>query len=107
MDEPERKTNKYEPQRSQNGRYANAVRCDACGKPVDDRTRYTDYHVCGGSDGPGFNLCARKRCLKARDIPVGERRVLYFQQSAKNQGIELTPGLIKRWTERGHPGGEG
>ncbi len=68
------------------GRYAKSRACDGCGKPC-GTAYFTDDEVCGGSDGPGFYLCERKRCMAARDDKsVDERRALYAAQRAKNEG---------------------
>lgn len=47
------------------GRYIKSAPCDGCGKPV-GTNYFTDGEVCGGSDGPGFYLCERKRCITKR-----------------------------------------
>jgi len=70
--------------RRRNGRYSKAPACDACGKPTNEAERYTDDEVCTNTDGPGFFLCHRKRCIAARDLPLEERRTLYTEQRAKN-----------------------
>lgn len=79
--------NAHKPQhdaRDSSGRYAKSQSCDCCGKPVG--TEYlTDDEVCGGSDGPGFYLCQRKRCAaKQAGLSVEARRALYTAQRAKN-----------------------
>ncbi len=48
-----------------NGRFASVQRCDFCGKPITG-AHLTDERVCGGTDGPGFYLCARVRCVEKR-----------------------------------------
>lgn len=65
------------------GRYANSRACDACGKPV-GTNYYTDDEVCEGSDGPGFFLCDRVRCMAKRDLPLEGRRALYEAQRKAN-----------------------
>lgn len=64
------------------GRYQKSHPCDACGKPV-GTNYYTDEEVCGSSDGPGFLLCERVRCMAARDLPVEARRSLYTKGREK------------------------
>ena len=84
-------------ERAESGRFRSSHRCDACGKSTNEETRFTDEEVCGSSDGPGFYLCARKACKKARDLPVEVRRVLYEGHRAKNN--EVAPvKLTKPWT---------
>ncbi len=41
-------------------RFVKHPKCDGCGKPVTEH--FTDERVCGGTDGPGFYICGRKRC---------------------------------------------
>jgi hypothetical protein len=69
--------------RGADGRYETKTPCDACGKPVTG-AHLTDDEVCGGSDGPGFYLCSRKRC--AAKIPDGleDRRAYYTAQRECN-----------------------
>lgn len=64
-------------ERDTSGRYTDGHKCDACNKPT-GVDYFTDDEVCGGSDGPGFYLCARKGCEKRRDaLEVDARRALY------------------------------
>ena len=77
-------TKLYKHDRKINGKYASAPKCDACGKPTNEAERYTDDEVCGGSDGPGFYLCHRKRCIAKRDVDLASRTALYTAQRAKN-----------------------
>lgn len=71
--------------RGDGGRYVKADRCDACGKACNEATRMTDDEVCEGSDGPGFFLCDRKRCMASyAELPVEARRELFTAQRAKN-----------------------
>lgn len=42
------------------GKFSKHPPCDGCGKPV--TAHYSDDRVCGGGDGPGFNICDRARC---------------------------------------------
>jgi len=72
--------------RGRNGRYKKAPPCDACNKPTNEAERYTDDEVCQGSDGPGFFLCHRKRCITKRDLPLEERRTLYTLTRARRIG---------------------
>jgi len=59
------------------GQYRKGPQCDACNKPT-GTDYFTDDEVCDGSDGPGFFLCDRKRCMARRDIAdVEARRALY------------------------------
>lgn len=70
------------------GQYRKTAKCDACGKPV-GTNYYTDDEVCGGSDGPGFYLCDRKRCMSKRDLPTVEaRRALYTAQREANEAAD-------------------
>jgi hypothetical protein len=69
----------------ENGRFAVSEACDCCGKGT-GRDYCTDDEVCGGTDGPGFFLCARARCrAKVEGLGVEERRVLYTAQRAANR----------------------
>lgn len=71
--------------RGTDGRYVKADPCDGCGKPCNEATRMTDDEVCDGSDGPGFFLCDRKRCMaRYADLPVEARRDLFTAQRAIN-----------------------
>ncbi len=64
------------------GRYLASPRCDGCGKPV-GTAYYTDDEVCGGSDGPGFYVCERKRCAaKLTGLSVEARRAIYVATRA-------------------------
>jgi hypothetical protein len=68
------------------GRFSDWQRCDGCGKPVKPGEHYTDDEVCGSTDGPGFFLCARKRCAQHRNaLDVAARRELYTNQRRKNE----------------------
>ncbi len=67
------------------GRYRKSPKCDGCGKPV-GTNYFTDDEVCGASDGPGFFLCDRKRCVAKRDLDIEARRALYTAQRAINDG---------------------
>ena len=59
------------------GQFVKTQPCDGCGKPT-GRDYFTDDEVCGGSDGPGFYLCGRKRCCAKREhLSVEARRELY------------------------------
>lgn len=59
------------------GRYRHTAACDGCGKPV-GTAYYTDEEVCGGSDGPGFYLCERARCVRRRSaLDADARKSLY------------------------------
>ena len=64
-------------------RFVNTPSCDCCRKPVG--TEYqTDEEVCGSSDGPGFFLCDRKRCVGVREhMDVEARRALYTTTRAR------------------------
>lgn len=81
-------------ERDQAGRYSKTPPCDACGKPV-GTNYFTDDEVCGSSDGPGFYLCERKRCIKVRDNKtVEERRALYTAQRAKLPHQQSAPTRV-------------
>lgn len=80
--------------RKADGRYGKHPACDACGKPALDYC--TDDDVCQGSDGPGFVVCERKRCLaRVEKVNAGRswtdaaaieaRRALYTRQRAENE----------------------
>jgi hypothetical protein len=84
------------------GRYQNEPACDCCGKPCADRGGedcgyMTDEAVCGGTDGPGFHICYRKRCAKrCAGLDVEQRRALYTRQRRENvaaraQGVRPRP----------------
>lgn len=67
----------HEGRDSGSGRFVKSAACDGCGKPV-GTNYFTDGEVCGGSDGPGFYLCERKRCAAAREgLSIEARRALY------------------------------
>lgn len=68
--------------RAADGKFRATPLCDACNKPV-GTAYFTDDEVCGASDGPGFYLCERKRCLAARDLDVEGRRALYTAKRAE------------------------
>ena len=77
----------HEARESRGGRYATSPRCDCCGKPV-GTAYYTDTDVCGGSDGPGFYLCERVRCMAKREgLSAEERRALYTATRAASATI--------------------
>lgn len=69
------------------GKYRASPRCDGCGKPV-GTNYFTDGDVCGDTDGPGFFLCERKRCIAKRDLDLEGRRALYTAQRAVNDEDE-------------------
>lgn len=63
--------------KDQAGRYKASALCDGCNKPV-GTNYYTDDDVCGGSDGPGFFMCERKRCAaKLEGLTVEQREAIY------------------------------
>lgn len=72
--------------RARSGRFAELPRCDACGKPVSEH--FTEDRVCGGSDGPGFYVCGRKRCAARLEKAEAEggldalREVLFAGRAA-------------------------
>lgn len=80
--------------RDRSGRYDKAKPCDACGKSVNPETMFTDDEVCQGSDGPGFFLCDRKKCIDNRGGDVAERRRLYEVQRAKNTRAAVYDGSV-------------
>lgn len=68
-------------------RFVAMPKCDGCGKPVTEHG--TDDRICGGSDGPGFYICDRKRCGAALAKLEAEKgmdglREHYTAQRAKN-----------------------
>ena len=72
------------------GRFAAVPKCDFCGKPITG-THYSDTRVCGNSDGPGFYLCDRKRCVAARERLEEEHglnnlALRYAEQRKQNDG---------------------
>lgn len=69
------------------GRYAKTHACDGCGRPVG--TDYlTDEEACGSTDGPGFYLCERQRCVSKREaLDVNSRRVHYTAMRARNEAV--------------------
>jgi hypothetical protein len=65
-------------------RFRASPKCDGCGKPV-GTAFFTDEEVCGGSDGPGFYLCERKRCVaKLEKLDVEQRRAIFTEQREQN-----------------------
>lgn len=71
--------------KGQDGKYVAAPKCDCCGKATNEAERYTDDEVCAGTDGPGFYLCHRKRCIAKRDLlDLAARTTLYTAQRAAN-----------------------
>lgn len=71
--------------RDRTGRYATTLRCDACGGGIGTDSYCTDDDVCGGTDGPGFFLCGKRRCVATYEhLSVEERRTLYTAQRARN-----------------------
>lgn len=50
---------------AQGARFRKHPKCDACGKPV--TAFFTDNRICGGTDGPGFYLCDRRKCAENRE----------------------------------------
>lgn len=63
--------------RDQTGRYKNTHACDGCTLPV-GADHMTDEEVCGGSDGPGWYICHRRRCAAKLDgLSVEQRREVY------------------------------
>jgi len=90
------------------GRYAQGALCDYCGKPTG--VEYcTDDEVCGASDGPGFLLCSRKGCIKARiQLNVKARDAIYTAQRALNEG-RAAPALtlaVHSVLAAAYPGGK-
>ena len=60
--------------RHPDGRWSHAPACDFCARPCarpldsdTDETYFTDARACGSTDGPGFYLCGRKRCILRRE----------------------------------------
>jgi len=73
--------------RDRAGRFDVEQRCDACSKPITERTggHVTDDEVCGTSDAPGFYLCGRARCERQRaSLEIDARRSLYAEGRARN-----------------------
>lgn len=71
-------------ERARDGKFRKSILCDCCGKPC-GRDHMTDDEVCGGSDGPGFYICARVRCGKlVEGKTTEERREIYTARRAKN-----------------------
>lgn len=63
--------------RGRDGRYEEGYRCDQCGKTCGDAQNgdyCTDDEVCGSSDGPGFFLCNRVRCVQKREGKTPRQR---------------------------------
>ena len=74
--------------RGKKGRFARVTRCDGCGKPVTGQ-HFTDDRVCGGTDGPGFFLCDRKRCVEQlrqveSESGIDGLRMLYEERRCRN-----------------------
>ncbi len=77
--------------RDGSGRYGKARRCDACGKSVNYEKMFSDDEALEppGADSPGFYLCARRACMKARDInDLETRRAFYRAQRERNDEHE-------------------
>jgi hypothetical protein len=73
---------RHEERDRKTGRYATGPLCDHCGKPTGG-DYCSDDEVCQGSDGPGFFLCDRKRCVATRDaLTVSERRARYVRRES-------------------------
>lgn len=72
------------------GRFSRSPPCDFCGKSC-AAEHFTDDRATGGSDGPGFYLCGRVTCIRARDRLESEEgfgalKQRYAEQRAKNDG---------------------
>ena len=83
--------NRADRKRERDGKYAVEQRCDACSEPIRGG-HITDDEVCRGDDGPGFLLCARKRCPANapgfEDKSVAERRAVYEAGRAVSEAKE-------------------
>lgn len=77
-------------ERNAQGLFTKSPPCDGCGKPV-GTDPLCDDEVCGSSDGPGFNICHRKRCSnKLNSMSVEERRALYTEMRRTQKQKEVT-----------------
>lgn len=56
------------------GRFSKSPPCDFCGKPVGTEYFTDDEAVIQGTDGPGFFLCGRARCVNKREALDAEAR---------------------------------
>jgi len=70
------------------GRFRRSPACDFCGKSC-AAEHFTDDRVCGSGDGPGFYLCGRAACARARerletDEGFEALKLRYREQRAKN-----------------------
>ncbi len=85
--------------RERGGKYRKTPSCDGCGKPV-GTNYYTDEEVCGGTDGPGFYVCDRKRCVKAlASLNVEQRRGVYENMRQRCDAGDGKPVPIKHSCE--------
>ena len=76
--------------RNASGHFVNSPPCDGCGKPA-GTDPMTDEEVCGYSDGPGFNICDRKKCRWTLSrMSVEERRALYTEMRRTQKQKEVT-----------------
>ncbi len=89
-------------ERGRGGQFAAVPKCDFCGKPITGG-HHSDTRVCDNSDGPGFYLCDRVRCVGARDALEKHQGLSalaehYTRQRALNDGLvpnargDLAPG---------------
>lgn len=79
--------------RDSKGRYAEEHKCHACGKPAPMYDYCTDDELLGGSDGPGFIICRRKRCEAKIPEDLAERALHYCKGYLEIYAD--SPGLAK------------
>lgn len=85
--------------RGASGRFQKSTMCDFCGKSCAAQ-HFTDDRLRPGSDDPGFYLCGRSSCVRARERLEAEQGFealaqRYIEQRKKNEAVKR---------ERSHPG---
>lgn len=96
--------------RGGSGRFQRSTPCDFCGKSC-AAEHFTDERACGSGDGPGFYLCGRVGCERARATVEREEgfetlKHHYDAQRSKNNAIKREgafldgpPGTKRELTE--------
>lgn len=85
--------------RGTSGRFQSSTACDFCGRSCAGG-HMSDTRVCGNSDGPGFFLCARASCRRARDKYEADHGIdalaeRYAEQRSKNDAVTREPRYAK------------
>lgn len=78
--------------REGSGRFLKSTPCDFCGKSC-AAEHFTDDRACGGGDGPGFYLCGKATCERARAKLEREQgfpalKQHYIEQRRKNDAMD-------------------